>query len=95
MSRSTPRPSRSLLWRLSPLSAALLIASQAHAVELPQQVITANPLGSTELAAPSTVLEGDQLTLEQKGSLGETLNKQPGVSSSYFGPGASLSLIHI
>ena len=51
MSRSTPRPSRSLLWRLSPLSAALLIASQAHAVELPQQVITANPLGSTELAA--------------------------------------------
>ncbi|MBK5536821.1 TonB-dependent receptor [Pseudomonas sp. TH07] len=93
MSLSAPRPSRSLLWRLSPLSAALLIASQAHAVELPPQVITANPLGSAQLAAPSTVLEGDQLTLEQKGSLGETLNKQPGVSSSYFGPGASRPII--
>lgn len=93
MSLSTPRPSRSLLWRLSPLSAAVLIASQAHAVELPAQVITANPLGNAQLAAPSTVLEGDQLTLEQKGSLGETLNKQPGVSSSYFGPGASRPII--
>lgn len=93
MSLSPPRPSRSLLWRLSPLSAAVLIASQAHAVELPPQVITANPLGSAQLAAPSTVLEGDQLTLEQKGSLGETLNKQPGVSSSYFGPGASRPII--
>lgn len=71
----------------------MLIASQAHAVELPPQVITANPLGSAQLAAPSTVLEGDQLTLEQKGSLGETLNKQPGVSSSYFGPGASRPII--
>ena len=35
------------------------------------------------------MLEGDDLTLQQQGSLGETLNKQPGVSSSYFGPGAS------
>ncbi|NBF05122.1 TonB-dependent receptor [Pseudomonas sp. Fl5BN2] len=93
MSLSTLRPSRSLLWRLSPLSAALLLASQAQALELAPQVITANPLGSTQMAAPSTVLEGEQLTLDQKGSLGETLNKQPGVSSSYFGPGASRPII--
>ena len=39
------------------------------------------------------MLEGDDLTLQQKGSLGETLNKQPGVSSSYFGPGASRPII--
>lgn len=88
-----PRPSRSLLWRLTPLSAALLLASQAHALELQPQVITANPLGSQQTAAPSTVLEGDDLTLQQQGSLGETLNKQPGVSSSYFGPGASRPII--
>lgn len=88
-----PRPSRSLLWRLTPLSAALLFASQAHALELQPQVITANPLGSQQTAAPSTVLEGDDLTLQQQGSLGETLNKQPGVSSSYFGPGASRPII--
>ncbi|QLL12223.1 TonB-dependent receptor [Pseudomonas chlororaphis] len=93
MSLSAHRPSRSLLWRLTPLSAALLIASQAHALELQPQVITANPLGNQQTAAPSTVLEGDELTLQQQGSLGETLNKQPGVSSSYFGPGASRPII--
>ncbi|QTT87173.1 TonB-dependent receptor [Pseudomonas chlororaphis] len=93
MSLSAHRPSRSLLWRLTPLSAALLFGSQAHALELQPQVITANPLGSQQTAAPSTVLEGDDLTLQQQGSLGETLNKQPGVSSSYFGPGASRPII--
>ncbi|QQZ40973.1 TonB-dependent receptor [Pseudomonas sp. SK3(2021)] len=93
MSLSAHRPSRSSFWRLTPLSAALLLASQAHALELQPQVITANPLGSQQTAAPSTVLEGDDLTLQQQGSLGETLNKQPGVSSSYFGPGASRPII--
>jgi iron complex outermembrane receptor protein len=89
MSRSSQRP----LWRFTPLATALLIASPAHAIELAEQVITANPLGSDQLASPSTVLTGDELTLQQKGSLGETLNKQPGVSSSYFGPGASRPII--
>mgnify|MGYP006168641871 CR=1 FL=1 len=56
-------------------------------------VITANPLGNRQLAAPNTVLEGDDLLQQQQGSLGETLNKQPGVSSSYFGPGASRPVI--
>ncbi|MFJ4142381.1 TonB-dependent receptor [Pseudomonas sp. NPDC089734] len=87
---------RNLLWRLTPLATALLLAAPAHAadsLELQPQVITANPLGSDQLATPTTVLEGDALTLEQKGSLGETLNKQPGVSSSYFGPGASRPII--
>lgn len=93
MSLYTHHPSRSLLWRLTPLCAALLLGSQAHALELQPQVITANPLGSQQTAAPSTVLEGDDLTLQQQGSLGETLNKQPGVSSSYFGPGASRPII--
>ena len=93
MSLSTSRPSRFLRWRLTPLSAALLLVSQAQALELQPQVITANPLGSEQLAAPSTVLEGDELTLQQQGSLGETLNRQPGVSSSYFGPGASRPII--
>ncbi len=85
--------SKSRRWRLSPLATALLISPAAHAIELEQQTITANPLGSDQLATPSTVLTGDELTLRQKGSLGETLNKQPGVSSSYFGPGASRPII--
>lgn len=76
---------------LSPLAVALWLASSpSQAVELQPQVITANPLGNAQLAAPSTVLEGDALLQQQQGSLGETLNKQPGVASTWFGPGASL-----
>jgi iron complex outermembrane receptor protein len=70
-----------------------MIASPAYAIEVDPQVITANPLGSEQLALPSTVLTGDKLTLAQRGSLGETLNNQPAVSSSYFGPGASRPII--
>ena len=84
---------RHLPLHLSTLAAALWLASlPSHAVELQPQVITANPLG-TPLAAPSSVLEGDTLTLQQKGSLGETLNTQPGVASTWFGPGASRPVI--
>ncbi|HKS14472.1 MAG TPA: TonB-dependent receptor [Pseudomonas sp.] len=79
---------------LSPLAIALwLAASPSHAVELQPQVITANPLGASQLAAPTTVLEGDDLLRNQQGSLGETLNKQPGVASTWFGPGASRPVI--
>jgi len=80
--------------RLSPLAVALWLASSpSQAVELEPQVITANPLGNRQLAAPSTVLEGDNLLQQQHGSLGETLNKQPGVASTWFGPGASRPVI--
>lgn len=87
------RPALSRPWHLTPLAAALLMASPVYAIEVEPQIITANPLGGDQLASPSTVLTGDELTLQQKGSLGETLNKQPGVSSSYFGPGASRPII--
>ena len=78
---------------LTPLAAALFITSPVYALELQPQVITGNPLGSRQLASPTSVMESDDLTLQQQGSLGETLNKQPGVSSSYFGPGASRPII--
>ncbi|MNF56863.1 putative TonB-dependent receptor precursor [compost metagenome] len=85
---------RRLPLRLSPFTAALWLASPlSQAVELQPQVITANPLGNSELAAPTTVLEGDALALQQKGSLGQTLNNQPGVASTWFGPGASRPVI--
>lgn len=57
-------------WRLPPIATALLIASPAYAIEVDLQVITANPLGSEQLALPNTVLTGDKLTLAQRGSLG-------------------------
>lgn len=88
-------PARPRYWCLSPLATALVIAVPAHAdtpLTLQEQVITANPLGS-DSATPATMLQGDALTLAQKGSLGETLKSQPGVSSSWFGPGASRPII--
>ena len=92
--KERPIPMLYIPLRLSPLAVALWLASSpSQAVELEPQVITANPLGNRQLAAPSTVLEGDDLLQQQQGSLGETLNKQPGVASTWFGPGASRPVI--
>ena len=60
---------------------------------LKEIVVTGNPLRSTELAAPVSVLSGDELVLRRAGSLGETLSGLPGVSSSYFGPNANRPVI--
>ena len=60
---------------------------------LNEVVVTGNPLRSTELAAPVSVLSGDELVLRRAGTLGETLNGLPGVSSSYFGPNANRPVI--
>ena len=43
-SPALPRHLRRL--RLTPLATALLLASPAYALDLPQQVITGNPLGA-------------------------------------------------
>jgi iron complex outermembrane recepter protein len=56
-------------------------------------VVTGNPLRSTASAAPVSVLSGDELVLRRGASLGETLNGQPGVSSTYFGPNANRPVI--
>ncbi len=54
-------------------------------------VITGNPLGSAQIAAPVSVLSGDGLVLRRGSSLGETLDGLPGVSATYFGPTPSSS----
>ncbi|MEW6706149.1 MAG: TonB-dependent receptor [Pseudomonadota bacterium] len=56
-------------------------------------VITGNPLGSAEVAAPSSTLSGDRLVQARGSSLGQTLADLPGVSSSYFGPNANRPVI--
>jgi iron complex outermembrane receptor protein len=47
----------------------------------------------SDVAQPVTVLSGADLTLRLQPTLGETLAQQPGVSSTYFGPGASRPVI--
>ena len=84
------------------LAAACLSAGAVHAestvpepVAAPRNtiVITGNPLGQEEVAAPVSVLSGDQLVLKRGSSLGETLDGMPGMSSSYFGPNANRPVI--
>ena len=85
---------------LSPLS-LMLLAAVAHAqadtaarpTSTPTQTtplapifVTANPLGDTQLIAPTAQLSGDALTRRQADSLGETLNGLPGVSTTTYGP---------
>src|SRR4051812_11086508 len=68
-------------------------ADTAAAATLPEIAVTGNPLGASELIAPTTTLSGDKLLTRSESTLGETLNNLPGVSSSYFGPNASRPII--
>lgn len=79
---------------LSLVSCAALAQADAGATpSLGEVTVTGNPLGATDLIAPTTTLSGDRLLLRSQSTLGETLNGLPGVSSSYFGPNASRPMI--
>jgi iron complex outermembrane receptor protein len=58
-------------------------------------VVTATGGAATlsEIAQPVSVLTGQELTLRMQPTLGETLAQEPGVNSTYFGPGASRPVI--
>ncbi|MEX2207244.1 MAG: TonB-dependent receptor [Myxococcota bacterium] len=64
-----------------------------HQVE--EIVITGSPLAKSvdDLSQPVNVLGGDELLISTEPTLGETLADEPGLSSSYFGPGASRPII--
>ena len=69
-------------------------ASGAHA-ETERVVVSSTPLGGelSEQVQPVTILSGEELKLRLEPTIGETLNREPGVSSTYFGPGASRPII--
>lgn len=74
----------------------ITVTFQVSAQSIPmlkEVVVTGNPLGATELIAPTSKLSGDDLTLRAKSTLGETLDALPGVSSTYFGPNSSRPII--
>jgi iron complex outermembrane recepter protein len=77
------------------LFASPVVAQTASSAPAPTQtvIITGNPLGKGDVATPSAVLSGDALVQRRAGSLGETLDNLPGVSSSYFGPNANRPVI--
>jgi iron complex outermembrane receptor protein len=70
-------------------------APEPAPVTLAPYVTTASPMARSqaELTSATTVLDGQALALRQQPTLGETLAGLPGISSSYFGPGASRPVI--
>ena len=71
--------------------------NQTHQVhtELPPVVVTASPIPSSlfDLAQPVSVLTEEKLRQQLASTLGETLARQPGINSTYFGPNASRPVI--
>jgi len=74
---------------------ANLGADQPLSFGLDEVVVTASPLlrSPAEQAQPVSVLTGQELLMKQQPTLGETVSTLPGVSSTYFGPGASRPVI--
>ena len=75
-----------------PLEVRLRLLDEVHQDEI---VVTASPIARSqlELAQPTTVLDGEQLIENLESTLGETLERQAGITSTYFGPGASRPII--
>lgn len=61
------------------------------AVHRDEIVVTASPdpRSQGELAVSTSVIAGDELQRRSAATLGETLSHEPGVASTFFGPGAS------
>lgn len=68
-------------------------AAPTPAANLREVTVTGNPLGATDLIAPAASYGGTGLLLRSKTTLGETLDGEPGISSTYFGPNASRPII--
>ncbi len=89
----------------TPLALALMLAftmPAASAQTAPADSVVLNTvkvsasalsLASNDMSTPVTVLEGDELIRLRGATLGETLDGQPGITSSHFGAGASRPII--
>ena len=94
-----PSPSR-LAIALSLALAALPAAAQddprhTETKDLSAVIVRATPLPQTaeDLTRPVEILAGERLDEAKANSLGETVNRLPGVQSSYFGPGVGRPII--
>ena len=68
---------------------------RVYSYGLDEVVVTASPLQrkASQLPGAVSILKGDELLQKQQSTLGETLRYMPGVSASYFGPGASRPIL--
>lgn len=71
------------------------LAAAEATPSLPPVTVSASglQLGTSDMTTPATVLEGDELVRRREATLGETLNSEPGITSSHFGAGASRPII--
>lgn len=72
--------------------ADLILDLAAHHEEI---VVSASPdlRSQAELATATSVIDSQELQQRMEATLGETLNKEAGVTSTFFGPGASRPVI--
>ncbi|MCH8348603.1 MAG: TonB-dependent receptor, partial [Proteobacteria bacterium] len=63
--------------------------------DIEEVIVTASPLGRTrfDILQSTASLSGDKLEEDLGGNIGETLDHLPGISNSYFGPGAGRPII--
>ncbi len=80
------------------LSIAVCTAASAAdqpAVQIDEIIVSASPMNIDrfDIVQGTSILSGAELADSLKGSLGETLAKQPGITSTFFGPFASRPII--
>ncbi len=100
MSLSTPSASLRFVAAFAAATATTLIAAPQPVANddpiiLENYVVTASPLtrSQADLAQSTAVLSGQQLAVQQRGTLGATLAGEVGLSATDFGPGASRPVI--
>ena len=79
----------------SAVLAAAALAEEPHPRDLEEVVVTAAAIAtdSRSMAQPASVLSGDALTLAMAPTIGETVAREPGVHSTWYGPAASRPVI--
>lgn len=79
----------------APVLLTAAVAAQAAEPRLEEVIVTAGALRKSplEVAQPTAILAGDDLRRQIAASIGETLSRELGVTSSYFGPTASRPVI--
>jgi iron complex outermembrane receptor protein len=83
-----------LLLSAAPVSAEDAPADKQHGEQDPEIVVSAPYARDRKLVATAiSVLSGEDLQRQTRSTIGETLARQPGVTSSFFGPNASRPIL--